>query len=377
MGHIKPQNIGALVNNFAAMDEYYQQQDYKKLERLLGDYLDSLPIGLSTTSKTSLIERIMDTILDGNFYAAINSNYNSVNLLNTSLLSYNIYLCAEPKIFLFNFKKRGAAYSLYLGLSNEDLIVKTAANKNYGTTKNISIANYAYGDHKRLRYAANPSENRLENSVECDRFDPIRVTVKDDHRNDDKMNFITNEEELALYKTYYRDTAKCPHFHVFPVKLMASKPYSNSKSLAIELADLRRYVHDLDNVKDKNSPLLKYDLSMPYLLIKTNQIDINIDNFLNVVEKILDKYSKTNNKDACIQELYDKIYSLKLELPSKSSLKPSSLTNVYNALTIMEALNTILPVKDQLRVANSYFDCINYSNTIQNTDNMHPEEMNR
>lgn len=377
MALLKPQNIGAIVSNFIATPEDIQQFEKAKLKRLLNEYLSSLPVYLNNSSKLSIIERIMETIEDGDFFAAINSNYNTANLLNTPFMSYNNYLCAEPKLYLFAFKKRGAAYNLYLGLDNEDLIVKNVSIKKYRTTTNASVANYALGDCNKLRFAKYPSENRLENSVECDRFDPINLGEYTDHHNDDKMGFITNNEELALYKLYYKDVAKCPHFHVFPVKLMATKPYSNSKSLAIELADLRRYVSDLDQVTDTNSPLLKYDLSMPYLMIKTNQVQINIEDFLSQTQKLLDKYSKTNNKDAAIMEIYNLLYAAKEEHKSVGAVKQTSLKDVYNALTIIEASTEYLPIKDQLRLVNSYNDCIYYSNVTENTNYFNPEENNR
>ena len=134
MALLKPQNIGAIVSNFIATPEDIQQFEKAKLKRLLNEYLSSLPIYLNNSSKLSIIERIMETIEDGDFFAAINSNYNTANLLNTPFMSYNNYLCAEPKLYLFAFKKRGAAYNLYLGLDNEDLIVKNVSIKKYRTT---------------------------------------------------------------------------------------------------------------------------------------------------------------------------------------------------------------------------------------------------
>ena len=73
---------------------------------------------------------------------------------------------------------------------------------------------------------------------------------------------MEDSEDIELYLKYFKDQAKCPHFHFCNAEA--------SDKLAINLDNLIKYVHDLMHCGEEDD-IFNYSLGMPFLAMKRNK----------------------------------------------------------------------------------------------------------
>lgn len=151
----------------------------------------------------------------------------------------------------------------------------------------------------------------IENIIFTDRFDPFHVNNKkqDDHTNNFPLN--SSEETLKLFNKYFTSTAPTPHMHFYYESVCSGQvvqgeemqqPKGNTKSLAINLINLSKYINDLGKALkdyDNSKPLpeiLKNDLGMPYLAIAYGRTIFNDSYFIERVKNLptIDDTTKQN-----------------------------------------------------------------------------------
>lgn len=120
-----------------------------------------------------------------------------------------------------------------------------------------------------------------------------------DHQND--YSIFQNLELRALAQKYFTDYhtesncgriryfAKLPHFH-FNTHTQSKMFSKDSSANAISLDNLIKYIKDLENCNNENSPLLKHNLGLPFLDIKNNEVKYESN-----VTKTLAKLSSSDN----------------------------------------------------------------------------------
>jgi len=205
------------------------------------------------------------------------------------------------------------------------------------------------------------TDNLTEFGIVCSKFHPFDSGVKD-HENDlEFMKIVTEEDEFLLYEKYFQSQAPTPHFHVYDERLIM-RHKSNTKSLAINYNKLIMYVKDLfsayQDFKDKkiSSPILKYDLGMPYLAMVQGKIACNTEVFMCDFRQIMEKYNKTNKQDEAVRKVIDMTNVFEEKISKVDSDEEGALLKVYEMIKITEEASKFLSVEDQLRLIRDFGD---------------------
>lgn len=261
----------------------------------------------------SITERIIMSIKQNpdDFYKATDV-YKEINeLKDTSIESYEIFHCSEQKVVLDAVKAAGTNKNIKIsfGINSGTVFVEITDKKSARAGDELSVASYALADNndvlcidKVQKDCFTPSYNTIENAIICNRFDPFHMQtngtkgydpIKHNHPNKFKEAGVVDPVELSLYEKYFREKARCPHFHYY-TKTVCDKLNKNSASFAINMQDLARYLTDLDdafsNPALKNDPILQYDLGMPYLDMIQGKIVCEMDDFIKTAKTIFQKY---------------------------------------------------------------------------------------
>lgn len=235
---------------------------------------------------------------------------------------YTTYYCEEQKFDLGKIVDSVSKKTIrfILGLDTHTLFVQINSKNLNGVNRELktSLCGVPNNDfvnlYNRKGESFMPYENSVFNGVTCLRFDPTHMGKKstngednDNHTNRFVEGGVVDNEELYLYKKYFKDVAHCPHFHYYR-KSVCWQMFSNGYSFAININNLSRYLHDLDealNTEDITNPILRYSLGMPFLGIAMGKIHCDTKPFLRTVWSILDRYYVGGERGSKIGELYD------------------------------------------------------------------------
>ena len=93
---------------------------------------------------------------------------------------------------------------------------------------------------------------------------------------DNHLSIYSNQniDEQNLYEKYFKEKAGPLHFHfntAYQSKVLNTQDCSN----AIGMENLIKYLEDLQRCDDKNAPIYKYNLGMPFLDYKKNLFGYN------------------------------------------------------------------------------------------------------
>lgn len=260
----------------------------------------------------SIVDRICLTIFEdpNEFYNVTNihKQINEINGINQE--GYEVFRCSEPKVVLGNIKTNQLSKTLNvsIGLETGTLFLSVHTKKIGRSGDELSVCTYALADNHLIKLidqrnnTSSPiSDNYIDNCVVCTRFDPSHMNNNnnsgfrqdsDNHPNRYNEAGITDNIELGLYQQYFKQKARCPHFHFFTKKVCRNL-HSNNASFAINIKDLENYLTDLEVARNSNNtsnPIFKYDLGMPFLDIAKENIHCDMQDFIKTAKGIIQKY---------------------------------------------------------------------------------------
>lgn len=270
----------------------------------------------------SLTDRVADCIFSGaGAFVKSQDDYYVREIADVRVEDYDVFFCEDQKFDLgkVNDSRVRKAMNMSLGLDTQSVFVQIVTRKTNGANAEVCMSTSAVPPIDNLRVfdrwgaTYGSAGNSYEDSVYCNRFDASHMTTKKTNgaKDPDHTNFYERTnisgDELALYLKYFKDEAPCPHFHYYR-KSVCKQMFGNGKSFAININDLAVYLQDLEmaiETKDKNNPILKYTLGMPFLAIARQEITCDISPFITTARTILGKYNGYSRKDQLIFELYD------------------------------------------------------------------------
>jgi len=336
------------------------QFDFKLYEYLTDIYKEAYKNPITSLSLySSKVSADIDSILKRikivsfeapeEFYRATN-NHNEYNEIeSTRENAYEVFHCLETKVNLGNISRKSSKrINVSIGLETGTVYVNIISKKKDRMGRDESIvATYALADHKQIVQVVKEGKNVYEydvkaddilNSVTTTRFDPSHMETynysgyknkeEDNHPNSFDIISYTSQEEKDLFNEYYKDHAPCPHFHYY-LKDVTQAVFNNKYSFAINIRELNRYLHDLEDAKTQainktnearvkktkeaiqeakdaqNNPILKYDIGMPYLKVASGEIVCDVTDFISKTKEILKKYMSGSDKEQGIIMLYD------------------------------------------------------------------------
>ena len=270
----------------------------------------------------SLTKRVADCVFSGaGAFVKAQDDYYVREIADRRVEDYDVFFCEDQKFDLgkVNDPQVRKSMNMSLGLETQSVFVQIATKKTNGANAEVCMSTSAVPPVDNLRVfdrrgaTYGSAGYSYEDSVYCNRFDASHMTTKKTNgaKDPDHTNFYERTnisgDELALYLKYFKDEAPCPHFHYYR-KSVCRQMFGNGKSFAININDLAKYLQDLEmaiETKDKNNPILKYTLGMPFLAIARQEITCDISPFITTARTILGKYNGYSRKDQLIFELYD------------------------------------------------------------------------